>query len=143
MNEYLCPECKDTQENCNCGSPTVIPVHVRTAQCWMDLATDKTKPMSDRLLGMHNAFNHTQNALVAKEKELDELSKANDWQPIETVPKDGTYFLVYSKNMYPRHVGFAYYCEKWDAVLSYLHGVPITATRWMPLPSPPETAAQI
>jgi hypothetical protein len=53
----------------------------------------------------------------------------NEWQPIETVPRDGTRVLVYL----PRAIDGASFVQ--TAVYNR-HSVP-RATHWMPLPEPP------
>lgn len=61
------------------------------------------------------------------------------WQPIETAPKDGTFFLAWNGNWR----GVAQYFEPayeddpiWvDETTEFIHPPP---THWMPLPPPPK-----
>lgn len=79
----------------------------------------------------------------------------SDWQPIETAPKDGTWFLIcraddgyesyevgrYNPLKHPRYedAGNGLY-RKIDEVIYDWSGFNNfhRATHWMPLPSPPE-----
>lgn len=63
-----------------------------------------------------------------------------EWMPIETAPKDGSYFLAYES-------GCFYKCAVFDLcddrpVYSVWCGQPVVMqpepTHWMPLPAPPE-----
>jgi hypothetical protein len=58
----------------------------------------------------------------------------DEWQPIETAPKDGKDILVFGEQL--RRVAF------WDEARGGLWSrwpgrEPIRATHWMPLPEPP------
>lgn len=71
----------------------------------------------------------------------------NAWQPIETVPKDGTYIMLYGTqephemiSLQGRHVFSGY----WDRIDQYFCSTGSTwagpfyeCTHWMPLPPPP------
>lgn len=60
---------------------------------------------------------------------------SDNWQPIETSPKDGSRFLVYVKGYGPFT---AHYCEE----ICVMTGIPLKAdpTHWMPLPKPPNVS---
>lgn len=70
-------------------------------------------------------------------------AKANEWQPIETAPKDGTHILLsgynYNKKGNPRWV-----CEGWYeqsefiGVNEYEISSCAFADKWKPLPQPPQ-----
>ena len=84
----------------------------------------------------------------------------NEWQPIETAPRDGTYILMRSANFRPAVVSwetFEYrdspladlpprWCEDIETfgcaddyeLAEYLKSVTWEPTHWMPLPKPPE-----
>lgn len=66
--------------------------------------------------------------------ELDQLKASQQWQPIESAPKDGTYILV--------HGGVAHwYNDQWYTLTGEVYpGKPIQwdVTRFMPLPAAPE-----
>ncbi len=81
----------------------------------------------------------------------------SNWQPIETVPKDGTWFLVYLEHMpweYEKGPYAPWKCKtvRWvglyegggnpptDAFREFGPGQYTLAdmTHWMPLPAPPE-----
>lgn len=71
------------------------------------------------------------------------LSK-NQWQPIETAPKDGAFFLAWEPGGLPsvtvayfstyENIDFLCYA---DEGLAELHPDGPEATHWMPLPAPP------
>ena len=46
---------------------------VPSAQCWYDGAIDRTQDESDRTLSAINAFNHTENALLAARARIEAL----------------------------------------------------------------------
>lgn len=66
-----------------------------------------------------------------------QYTRATQWQPIETAPKDGRIILAGNENgtwpaIYRREsVGGDFYELGSDST-------PINATHWMPLPQPPE-----
>lgn len=76
----------------------------------------------------------------------------DNWQPIETAPKDGTWILVYCPEdtnrghavMHTaRWMDFYQSAPDWahgpldDYFGSYREGLPSNPTHWMPLPAPP------
>ena len=75
------------------------------------------------------------------------------WQPIKTVPKDGSVFLVYGPNLVhedfnPEGIEFAMHNGQemvgslWNPVHDHWELVPIRATHWIPLPQPPREGVQ-
>lgn len=68
------------------------------------------------------------------------------WQPIETAPRDGTVFDVWTK--YGR-VTDCVLCAQWGYIYardtednSYTRRVDRDATHWMPIPPPPEETTE-
>lgn len=109
-------------------------------------------------LQLQNQFD----VLTALRKEFAELKKQNEWQPIETAPKDGTIILVFYKNELGKgritraswfgldeieswedpdqsepdwYERSEVYEELEDGMISPVLGEP---THWMPLPKAPE-----
>jgi len=65
------------------------------------------------------------------------MSNDNQWQPIETAPKDGTFILLYDKNVgvhQGRWIGSPF-SMGWRQCSNF--GM-YDATHWMPLPPPPQ-----
>ena len=69
-----------------------------------------------------------------------EMAKGNEWQPIETAPKDGTHIYLYDENLTPiedKHITTGFWDEyrwsQWDSE-------DYTPTHWKPLdtPTPPK-----
>lgn len=59
----------------------------------------------------------------------------NEWQPIETAPKDGTEIVVYVKQIGQMVV---YYDKMWTEKSNLLRAkMSFEPTHWMPLPQPP------
>jgi len=64
----------------------------------------------------------------------------NEWQPIETAPKDGTNILVFENDnesdaevmIANYYGGNGHWSISWDD-----RGIEINPTHWMPLPKPP------
>lgn len=69
-----------------------------------------------------------ENEIESLRSEIAALKAENEWQPIETAPKDETEFLTYCPS----------YANKWwiSTGKCNLNG----ATHWMPLPKPPAMA---
>ena len=64
----------------------------------------------------------------------------NEWQPIETAPKDGRWVLVFIPEAYNWHYGERH-CAKWVSRESgwSMPGIGgLSPTHWMPLPEPPK-----
>lgn len=61
---------------------------------------------------------------------------AQEWQPIETAPKDGTEILTTSLDKYPDDI----FCDRWYAKENRW-SYDAKPTHWMPLPKPPIQAA--
>lgn len=72
------------------------------------------------------------------------MSEHDDWQPIETAPKDESLILVYGPcevdgESYPAQVGIAFYHKIRDRWIGENNGYVIyTPTHWRPLPPPPQ-----
>ena len=92
----------------------------------------------------HEVFCNTKEAATALSM-LIKRAAAMEWQPMATAPKDGASVLLYD----PRYREAGACCVFkgfWDRYPSS-HGlwardgddVALTPTRWMPLPTPPET----
>jgi hypothetical protein len=78
--------------------------------------------------------------------------RAEQWQQIETAPKDGTYVVLVGKCKSdwpnaPRRSCISRWCEKVEDSPFYIEGWPFAspgfcdvflATHWMPLPDPPK-----
>ena len=68
--------------------------------------------------------------------------KQNQWKPIDTAPKDGTYVLVYNNDGYVYDAN--YDGGKWRFASADQHGCGCCSgdydrpTHWMPLPDKPE-----
>lgn len=63
----------------------------------------------------------------------------DNWQPIETAPKDGSQILLYGRvdsDRAFRHIGF--WSERWNDWLDMTMSFSVP-THWMPLPAPPES----
>ncbi len=68
----------------------------------------------------------------------------NEWQPIETAPKDGTPFLAFgiSPGQYKFEYGDDIGVTRWKVGYGgSWSGGPAYPTHWMPLPPPPEIDA--
>ena len=78
------------------------------------------------------------------ETELAALKAENEWQPIETAPKDGTVFLGYKRGQFRE----CYKVPRDDCDMWCFGGTSgaddlfpnIKPTHWMPLPKPPAMA---
>jgi len=78
------------------------------------------------------------------EAELAALKAENEWQPIETAPKDGTVFLGYKRGQFRE----CYKVPRDDCDMWCFGGTSgaddlfpnIKPTHWMPLPKPPAMA---
>ena len=78
------------------------------------------------------------------ETELAALKAENEWQPIETAPKDGTVFLGYKRGQFRE----CYKVTRDDCDMWCFGGTSgaddlfpnIKPTHWMPLPKPPAMA---
>ena len=68
----------------------------------------------------------------------------NEWQPIETAPKDGTWILVYKPfNLYGFDDSEWYvdkYIVRWadECWNISMDDIVVYPTHWMPLPNPPK-----
>lgn len=69
------------------------------------------------------------------ETELAALKAENEWQPIETAPKDGTVFLAWRKHA--THPLMVSYESLYDWFANYDSEPVYNLTHWMPLPKPP------
>lgn len=76
------------------------------------------------------------------------------WQPIESAPKDGTYFLAVIEGFAPSVCAWQTYPDDWEieprwcddlgvwfeedaAAIEWLNSSQYAPTHWMPLPEPP------
>ena len=67
--------------------------------------------------------------------EVERLRKENGWQPIETAPKDGTWFIAgFDGDMPDRHA-WAAMCL-WECGRFEVQETPDQPDYWMPLPKP-------
>jgi len=70
----------------------------------------------------------------------------NQWQPIETAPKDGNDFLIsfyYREDSEPieQFTKITYWSDSekgWDGMAQSIRTGVIKPTHWMPLPNPPK-----
>ena len=64
-------------------------------------------------------------------------TEPDDWQPIETAPKDGTFILVAVSGDFALHIMLVWWIDGWcwDMTNTPIVGEP---THWMPLPEPPK-----
>lgn len=60
----------------------------------------------------------------------------NEWQPIETAPKDGTSILGYNETNDSIHI--AKWNEKYEWVTGDYDNIVVSLTLWFPLPEPPK-----
>ena len=61
----------------------------------------------------------------------------SEWRPIETAPKDGSWFLGYDEDG-PRLVCcWSEEVQDWVADSRDIYTDAVTLTHWMPLPDPP------
>ena len=77
-------------------------------------------------------------AELAAIKAENESLKRDQWQPIETAPKDGTVFLVWRKHA--THPLMVRYESSYDWFANYDGEHVYDLTHWMPLPKPPAMA---
>lgn len=70
--------------------------------------------------------------------ELAALKAENEWQPIETAPKDNTVFLAWRKHA--THPLMVRYEPSYDWFANYDGEHVYDLTHWMPLPKPPAMA---
>lgn len=70
------------------------------------------------------------------------VAESQQWNPIETAPKDGTWILAINAAKNPGRQHVVHYSERWgnhypwvtgSAPMDFVAGV----THWMPLPAPP------
>jgi hypothetical protein len=68
----------------------------------------------------------------------------NDWQTIETAPRDGNTFLGWNKTHGMHECAVPLGCENYKRLVAVYgskahHGIPVwfAPTHWMPLPEPP------
>ena len=70
---------------------------------------------------------------------IEELEARNQWQPISTAPKDGTWVDLFDGI---RRTNCFYEGDKWKRVDRFHKGIRHTTsfnpTHWMPLPEPPK-----
>jgi hypothetical protein len=69
------------------------------------------------------------------------MSEQNEWQPIETAPKDGTLILVIRKGYNPATAWFEERTQRFEHCEECSFSNPShewKLTHWMPLPEPPK-----
>ena len=86
---------------------------------------------------MENEIESLRSELAALKAENESL-KRDQWQPIETAPKDGTVFLVCRKHA--THPLMVRYESSYDWFANYDGEHVYDLTHWMPLPKPPAMA---
>ena len=69
--------------------------------------------------------------------EVERLRKAGEWQPIETAPKDGTWFIAGFDGDLPSRHAWAAMCI-WECGRFEVQETPDQPDYWMPLPKPPQ-----
>ncbi|MGX5719876.1 hypothetical protein [Shinella zoogloeoides] len=95
---------------------------------------------------LRNVVNWQSNGSIENiAKVLIAFSKRDQWQPIETAPKDGTRILlvggVFHDIPFAGYWNFSPYApdRPWTTVVGRLTLYEHCPTHWMPLPSPPRT----
>jgi len=129
-----------------------IKNHVFDKTKYVDMttrATDREKELETRLrelemadLGnnitfksMDIALSHIEAENIVLKKELEELRKANGWQPIETAPRDGTHIITgkatdHGVQFRRNHIYSGHFVHDFDD------------THWMPLPTAPKKCGE-
>lgn len=76
------------------------------------------------------------------EAELAALKAENEWQPIDTAPKDGAWIVVTSTHNKYYRACVQFYDGHWYDTQEVTHDdlMENAATHWMPLPKPPAMA---
>ncbi len=66
---------------------------------------------------------------------MTKMNNNNEWRPIETAPRDNTYYLLYNSVLGDFDIGYKDSTDdSWYDDMAY----DLKPTHWMPLPSPPE-----
>ena len=121
--------------------------------------TEATPEQMARLIDeLHLQLQNQYNVLTDLRQEFAELEKQNEWQPIETAPKDGTEILIYDsadKKIYRSRWYDVEDVSEWDCddcdldagfyelnkcfnnYDDYFMAL-VAPTRWVPLPKAPE-----
>jgi len=109
--------------------------------------TDEIKELLERMRSPHNSL-VTQSFLLNEGANcIEKLESAQDWQPIETAPKDGTMVFVWFPDMpkdfrgkFENRIKLGRFVEdfqEWD-VQGYWSTSRLNVTHWRPLFDPPK-----